>query len=114
MSTSTIASPLTAFVKSIRHEAEGVFSVELLPAAGVTFPHFEPGSHVDLHLSNGLVRSYSLLNSASERGRYVIGVLNDRASRGGSKFVHEQLRVGSSLSISAPRNNFKLHEDATH
>jgi ferredoxin-NADP reductase len=28
--------------------------------------------------------------------------------------VHEQLRVGMQLQISAPRNNFALHEDATH
>jgi ferredoxin-NADP reductase len=42
----------------------------------------------------------------------VIGVLKDRASRGGSRCVHDQLRVGMKLPISAPRNNFKLHEDA--
>jgi ferredoxin-NADP reductase len=28
--------------------------------------------------------------------------------------VHEQLRVGQKLQISAPRNNFPLHEDASH
>jgi ferredoxin-NADP reductase len=39
-------------------------------------------------------------------------VLNDRASRGGSRYVHEKLRVGSHLPISPPRNNFKLFEDA--
>lgn len=105
---------LQALVHTLRYEAQGIISVELRPAAaGVVFPGFEPGSHIDLHLPNGLVRSYSLVNPAgADRQRYVVGVLNDRNSRGGSRYVHEQLRVGMTLPISAPRNNFRLHESA--
>ncbi len=99
----------------MRREADEVFSVELLPgSAEVDFPAFTAGAHVDLHLPNGLLRSYSLCNSQSDSQRYVIGVLNDRASRGGSRFVHEQLRVGSTIEISRPRNNFQLYEKAGH
>ena len=105
---------LNALVKTIRFEADDVISIELLPAAGAVFPRFDAGSHIDLHLPNGMVRNYSLLNSVDEAGRYVIGVLRDRASRGGSRCVHEQLRVGMTLQIAAPRNNFPLHEDAAH
>ena len=105
---------LNAFVKTIRHEADDVISIELLPAPGTVFPAFDAGSHIDLHLPNGLVRNYSLLNSTEDTNRYVIGVLQDRASRGGSKCVHQQLRVGMTIPIAAPRNNFKLHEDAGH
>jgi ferredoxin-NADP reductase len=103
-------------VHALRLEARDVISVELQPAAaGLALPAFEPGSHIDLHLGNGLVRSYSLLNSANEaRGRYVIGVLRSRDSRGGSRHVHEQLKLGTPLRISAPRNNFRLVEDAPH
>lgn len=43
-----------------------------------------------------------------------MGVLKDAQSRGGSKAVHELLRIGMQLQISEPRNNFALHEDATH
>jgi ferredoxin-NADP reductase len=107
-------STLQAFVQQMRHEADGIVSVELRPAAGGEVPPFEAGAHIDLHLANGLVRNYSLLNPPGERYRYVIGVLRDRASRGGSRFVHEQLRVGQVLPIAAPRNNFPLHEDAGH
>lgn len=103
---------LQAFVKQVRHEADGVVSVELRPADGGEFPPFDAGAHIDLHLPNGLIRNYSLVNPAGERGRYVIGVLRDRASRGGSRYVHETLRVGQRLPISPPRNNFPLHEDA--
>ena len=104
---------LNALVHTMRYEADGIVSVELRPASPeVDFPAFEAGSHIDLHLPNGLVRSYSLCNPATDRQRYVVGVLNDRKSRGGSRYVHQQLRVGMTLPISAPRNNFALHEDA--
>lgn len=104
---------LNALVHTMRYEADGIISVEFRPASpDVDFPAFEAGSHIDLHLPNGLVRSYSLCNPSSDRQRYVVGVLNDRKSRGGSRYVHQQLRVGMTLPISAPRNNFKLEEGA--
>lgn len=108
------SSTLSALVHAMRYEAEGVISIEVRPAPGtVPFPAFEPGAHVDLHLPNGLVRSYSLLEPATG-GRYLIGVLHDRNSRGGSRYVHQQLRVGMTLPVSVPRNNFALHESAAH
>jgi len=101
-------------VHTLRHEAEGIISVELRPWGDTVFTPFEAGSHIDLHLPNGLVRSYSLLNAPSDQGRYVVGILRDRASRGGSRYVHEQLRVGTQLQISQPRNNFALNTRASH
>jgi ferredoxin-NADP reductase len=106
---------LNALVHTMRYEADGIVSVEFRPASPeVDFPAFEAGSHIDLHLPNGLVRSYSLCNPSTDRQRYVVGVLNDRKSRGGSRYVHQQLRVGMTLAISQPRNNFKLEEGAGH
>lgn len=105
---------LQAWVHTLSFEADDIISVDLRPAPDVVFPAFAAGSHIDLHLPNGMVRSYSLCNNSEERHRYVVGVLKDRASRGGSRCVHEQLRVGMRITISAPRNNFPLHEDATH
>ncbi|EJN08371.1 PDR/VanB family oxidoreductase, partial [Herbaspirillum sp. YR522] len=35
-------------------------------------------------------------------------------SRGGSRYVHDTLRVGATLTISAPRNNFPLEPGAAH
>ncbi|KRB99908.1 ferredoxin [Hydrogenophaga sp. Root209] len=105
---------LQAWVHTLSFEADDIISVDLRPAPDVVFPAFAAGSHIDLHLPNGMVRSYSLCNSSQERHRYVVGVLKDRASRGGSRCVHEQLRVGMRITISEPRNLFALHEDATH
>jgi vanillate O-demethylase ferredoxin subunit len=79
---------------------------------GAELPAFTAGAHVDLHLGNGLMRSYSLVNSQDERHRYVIGVQKDRASRGGSRWIHEHFRAGQIISISGPKNNFPLNEEA--
>ncbi|MGA0570007.1 PDR/VanB family oxidoreductase [Variovorax sp. VNK109] len=102
---------LSARVHLMRHEADGVVGIELRPVDPVAeFPPVEAGAHVDVHLPNGIVRSYSLSNMPGETHRYVLGVLLDRASRGGSRFVHEQLRVGSVIGLSGPRNHFQLNE----
>lgn len=103
---------IRARVRTIRHEAERVLSVELVPVDRGSFPRFTPGAHIDLHLANGITRSYSLMNSPDEVDRYVVGILDDANSRGGSRYVHEQLRCGAILPISAPRNNFALDENA--
>jgi tetrachlorobenzoquinone reductase len=100
---------LQALVRGLRREAAHVLSVELCPATDAEhFPSFEPGSHIDLVLEGGVVRSYSLCNDPQEPDRYVVGVLREKNSRGGSAYIHEKLRVGQVLTISPPRNNFPL------
>jgi tetrachlorobenzoquinone reductase len=101
-------------VKSVTWEAQGINSYELRPMPGQELPPFTAGSHIDLHLPNGMIRSYSLVNPQSERHRYVIAVNRDASSRGGSRYVHESVRPGDLLTVSAPRNNFELKEDAPH
>lgn len=106
------SSNLSARVYNLRYEAHRIISVELRPANGLAgFPVAEAGAHIDLHLGNGLVRSYSLINPG-EAHRYLVAVLDDPGSRGGSRFVHEQLRVGQVIEIGAPRNHFRLEESA--
>jgi vanillate O-demethylase ferredoxin subunit len=63
-------------------------------------------------LPNGLLRHYSLVNDSRERDRYLIGVGRVAGSRGGSIFVHQSVRRGMTLAVSAPRNNFRLDAQA--
>ncbi|MET3514745.1 vanillate O-demethylase ferredoxin subunit [Pseudacidovorax sp. 1753] len=91
-------------------EAEGIVALELVSADGRPLPGFGAGSHIDVHLPNGLVRQYSLCNSAAERHRYRIAVLREPTSRGGSAAVHDLVKEGDVLTISAPRNHFALHD----
>lgn len=99
-------------IKSATWEAPNVHSYELCASERGELPPFTAGAHIDLTLPNGLVRSYSLVNPQSERHRYVIAVQKDRVSRGGSKWVHENFRVGDIVAVNGPRNNFALNETA--
>jgi len=103
---------LPVFIRAIRHECEGVASFELESPDHAPLPGYAPGAHVDVHLPSGVVRSYSLLEPACERGTYRIAVKREPASRGGSLWLHETARVGQALRISAPANDFTLAQDA--
>lgn len=80
---------------------------------GRDLPPAEAGAHVDLVLPNGLTRQYSLLLVGREPAEYTIGVKRDEFGSG-SRYVHDQLRVGTTVRISAPRNNFRLHPGDHH
>jgi ferredoxin-NADP reductase len=101
-------------LSAIRYAARDTNIYELTSLTGKPLPAYEPGAHIDLHLPNGIVRQYSLLEPEPEPQCYTIGVKRDPASRGGSRYVHDELRVGRTLKISAPRNNFALVENASH
>ena len=98
-------------IRAMRLEAQDILGLELVREAGGELPSFAAGAHIDVHLGEGLVRQYSLCNDPQERHRYCIGVLRDAASRGGSRAVHERLRVGQRVTVSEPRNLFALERD---
>lgn len=96
-------------------EAQDIVTLELVAADGAALPAFSAGSHIDVQLPNGFTRQYSLCNDPQETHRYQIGVLRDAASRGGSAAVHDLVKEGDVLTISAPRNHFGLaHEAKKH
>ncbi|MDB5744755.1 MAG: ferredoxin [Polaromonas sp.] len=112
---STTASTLSVRVARKHPEAVDICTFELVSADGNALPAFSAGSHVDVHLPGGLTRQYSLCNAPSESNRYLIGVLRDPASRGGSQAMHEQVEEGQMLEISTPNNHFPLaHEARRH
>lgn len=76
-------------------------------------PGTEPGAHVVLDLE-GHVRHYSLLRAEVAPMHYDIGVLRTPASRGGSRFIHEQLAVGSRLRLLDVVNDFALDTTTSH
>src|SRR5207248_11757827 len=73
-------------------EAQDICAFELVNADGGALPSFSAGSHVDVHLPNGLTRQYSLCNDPTETHRYQLGVLRVAASRGGSQAMLERVR----------------------
>lgn len=88
-------------------EALDICTFELAACSG-SLPGFSAGSHIDVHVPGGLVRQYSLCNDPQESHRYLIAVLREPHSRGGSSAMHERVQVGDGLDISEPRNHFPL------
>ena len=91
--------------------ADDVVSLVLADPGGGELPAWTPGAHVDLLLpttGGGLTRQYSLSGPPADRHRWRVGVLVERAGRGGSAHVHDSLAVGASVQVRGPRNHFPL------
>lgn len=95
-------------------ETPEICSFELVRADGGVLPPFSAGSHIDVETPGGLTRQYSLWNLPGDSGQYHIAVLKEPTGRGGSRSMHEQVREGDLLTISAPKNHFSLVAEATH
>ena len=108
------ASDLSVRVMRKSTEAVDICTFELIHSEGKSLPAFSAGSHIDVHMPNGVTRQYSLCNDPSEGHRYLIGVLRDPESRGGSRTMHETVVEGDMLRISAPKNHFPLAHEAAH
>lgn len=95
-------------VAAVRQEAEEIKSFTLVHPSGGELSRFTPGAHIDVHVPSGVVRQYSLCNGPDETGYYLIAVKREPNSRGGSRTMHDLVREGDIITISAPRNNFPL------
>lgn len=102
------SSLLELVVTNFQSEAKDTVVLELQHPQKQLLPRFSAGSHLEVYLANGLIRHYSLLNCSSEMHRYVIAVGLANEGRGGSQYIHHNIRVGDTLKVSHPRNNFPL------
>ncbi|WPB89366.1 PDR/VanB family oxidoreductase [Streptomyces malaysiensis] len=88
--------------------ASEVCQLTLRDPRGRRLPEWTPGSHIDLVLPNGMVRQYSLCGDRRQADTYRVAVLREPAGRGGSAYVHDELRPGDVVGIGGPRNHFPL------
>ena len=95
--------PLTSEITAFR----------LVPLRG-DLPAHQAGAHIDVHLPNGLARQYSITNGPDDTSGWVIGVKREAHGGGGSACLHDAVRAGDLLAVSAPLNNFPLRRDALH
>jgi ferredoxin-NADP reductase len=107
------ASPINVRLRAILFEAEDIALFEFVDPARKALPPFKAGAHIDVHVRRGCVRQYSLCNDPVEGTRYVVAVQREETGRGGSRAMHDELRVGAMVSISPPRNFFPLVRGAT-
>jgi dimethylamine monooxygenase subunit B len=105
-------------VAAISAIAPGLRRVHLAAADGARLPPAAPGAHITLALpspsgatARPLRNSYTLVTADPERG-YELIVRLAASSRGGSRYIHEQLDVGTVLEATVPHNLFALHSQA--
>ncbi|MEV8596281.1 PDR/VanB family oxidoreductase [Streptomyces sp. NPDC052013] len=104
---------LELLVHRMTWEADGVLSLDLVDPAGKPLPGWTPGAHIDLHVG-GHVRQYSLCGDPEDTTVYRVAVLDEPASRGGSRHVHTELRPGQRIRVAGPRNHFALEPAASY
>jgi ferredoxin-NADP reductase len=100
-------------VSEIADEVPAVVSLRLQRGNGRPMPRFEPGAHVELQIPNGSRRSYSICSDPADLGHYMLGVLREPKSRGGSSYIHDRLEAGDVLLMSEPKSSFGLARDAS-
>lgn len=101
-------------VRRTHIECEGVRSFELSTQDGSPVPAFLPGQHIAVRVyptEDGapLVRMYSLCGPQNAPGLRIAVKLE--ANGPGSIYMHERVRDGDILDVSAPRGTFTLSED---
>ena len=101
-------------VQAIRLQADGIHAFELVDPDAALLPPAIAGAHVDVHLPGGLMRSYSLSGDPADRTLWTLGVLREVNGQGGSRSMHDSVRVGELLTVSAPRNAFAMVPGAKH
>ncbi|WP_237154009.1 PDR/VanB family oxidoreductase [Oryzibacter oryziterrae] len=102
-------------VHRIEWAAEGTIIIDLRNPDGSPVTPFTAGAHIELLMpSIGITRAYSLANDPAETHRYVLGVVLEPKSRGGSRFLHRELRVGDTIDVQGPHNHFPLDDTNDH
>lgn len=95
--------------KEISHNIKTFVFEPAYPAQNL--PPFTAGSHINVHLPSGKIRSYSCVNPPYEKNKYQIAVKLEPNGKGGSQEIHELNESSAPLTISLPKNNFLLYEN---
>jgi ferredoxin-NADP reductase len=96
-------------------EAEGVLSLRLSRIEGnKPLPAWDPGAHIDVYVPDGTTRQYSLCGDPGDLASWQIAVLREPQGRGGSAFIHDELRVGDRLLVTRPKQSFALEDVPYH
>ncbi|HPE49427.1 MAG TPA: PDR/VanB family oxidoreductase [Hyphomonas sp.] len=78
---------------------------------GGEMPTFSGGAHTVVEMKDGDVtrlNPYSLMSDPRDRGSYTISVRRDEEGRGGSLFMHRNVKPGDRMVLSYPVNLFSL------
>ncbi|MET0508143.1 MAG: cytochrome P450/oxidoreductase [Burkholderiaceae bacterium] len=109
----TITRPVV--VASVTPVAEGIVRLRLVSPDGGPLPRWTPGAHIDVECGDPeLSRQYSLCGDPADAGALEIAVLRECEGRGGSTWIHANVRAGDRLKIRGPRNHFRMDESLSN
>jgi ferredoxin-NADP reductase len=78
---------------------------------GGLLPTFSGGAHTVVEMLDGDItrlNPYSLMSDPMDQNAYTISVRRDDEGRGGSRFMHNKVKIGDEMTISYPVNLFSL------
>ena len=102
-------------VTQMTFEAEGVLSLRLARIdSDDPLPAWQPGAHIDVFVPDGSTRQYSLCGDPGDLSSWQVAVLREPQGRGGSAYVHDELRVGDRLTVTRPKQSFALEDAPFH
>jgi dimethylamine monooxygenase subunit B len=111
----TVSTDIRVRVAEVQSVATDIKRFKLIRLNGSSLPEFSSGAHTVVSMQDGdhLRRNpYSLMGSPLDGSSYQISVLRTKDSRGGSVFMHDQVKAGSELTISQPVNLFPIDRRA--
>lgn len=101
-------------ITEIDDSVPGVRTLRLAHPEGRALPSYPPGSHVVLQCGD-VANAYSLTGDGVSPMRYVVSVLLCPNGSGGSRWIHDEVRIGETIDVSAPRSAFAaVHKARRH
>ncbi|MBO1112843.1 cytochrome P450/oxidoreductase [Bordetella petrii] len=103
----------TLVVQQVAAAANGIMRLRLASPDGQALPRWTPGAHIDVECGDtGMSRQYSLCGDPADAAVFEIAVLKEPQGRGGSAWIHGNVKAGDKLRVRGPRNHFRLDPDA--
>lgn len=97
-------------VAELHRDAEGVLGLTLEDPRGRPLPKWTAGAHIDV-VAGEYVRMYSLCGDPDDDCRLRVAILKEEDGRGGSRYIHENIKPGDLIRIRGPKNHFRLDEN---
>lgn len=94
--------------------ATDIVGIRFIPVGGGRVAWWDAGSHITVHLPDGRERQYSLCGDPADRSGYDIAVLDTHGDGAASTWIHNNVRPGTVITISGPRNHFPMVPSAEY
>ena len=104
-----------AVVRDVEQITPLVKRFTLVSPTGAPLPAFSGGSPIIVQMQDGEQRysnAYSLMSSPLDTTSWQIAVRLESPSKGGSRFMHQRVRPGDTLTVSTPNNLFAIDPQA--